>query len=328
MFYQLPRQADLRVVQRADALGPEDVARISFDLPDDRPIAVVLLHHPAVAERHEGVAPRQSPGWSHRALPAWRKSGRTCPSTARCGWLRPARSAPPGSPRPRRNCPAARAPRLPPARRAGPERVVPSRETRTGFAVRPSATGLLPVRVSTLVISLRLRNETSRLPSASRSSAFPWVQFTVGPDRVSWSTSVISKWSNGLHSKTSPPAASRCCTTVPVTAPRPRRRRPRGPSPASRRTSASRSRPAGPAGRGTAAGGRGRSRAVRVTVPSGSNSSRGVRSVVSGVNGRAMYRPLGWAWKLRLGPSGKRTYHTTRPVLSITRPYQPAAKST
>ncbi len=141
VFNQLPRQADLRVVQRANALGPEDVARISFDLPDDRPSPSYSCTTPPSPKATRVWRPGRS--WViPRALPAWRKSARTCPPTARCGRFRPARTAPPGSPPPRRDCPAARAPRLLPARRAGPERVVPSRERRTGCAVRPSAIGL------------------------------------------------------------------------------------------------------------------------------------------------------------------------------------------
>ena len=49
---------------------------------------------------------------------------------------------------------------------------------------------------------------------------------------------------------------------------------------------------------------------------------------VSGLGGKATYRPLGWTWKLRPGPGSKRRYHTTRPLLSTTRPYRPAAKAT
>src|SRR5437773_1784929 len=74
-----------------------------------------------------------------------------------------------------------------------------------------------PVRVSILVISLRLRNETIRLPSLSRSSELPCIQLTLGPVRLAGAKSVISKWSNGFHWNNSSPTELTCWTTVPIT---------------------------------------------------------------------------------------------------------------
>ena len=61
------------------------------------------------------------------------------------------------------------------------------------WARRARAAGTDPVLVSILMTSLRLRKEITRLPSGSRSSAFPWVQLTVAPDRLAESRSVIAR---------------------------------------------------------------------------------------------------------------------------------------
>ena len=67
---------------------------------------------------------------------------------------------------------------------------------------------------------------------------------------------------------------------------------------------------------------------VLVTAPSGSTSIHGSTSPGSGVGGRRTKRPVGCAMKPSPGPAGKPRYQTTRPVLSMTTPYLPAAKTT